>query len=100
LATALVPIVVIPQIILAGVIANLNDWARSFAKGFITVHWAQETLERLLPKDDLTWLDKMREITPRDGRTWVGALAVVLLHLAIAALMGFIVLWQGEEKRR
>jgi ABC transport system ATP-binding/permease protein len=100
LATALVPIVVIPQIILAGVIANLRGLALFIAKGFITVHWAQEALERLLPKDDLALLDGSREITPRDGRTWVGALAVILLHLAIAALMGLIVLWQAEEQQR
>jgi ABC transport system ATP-binding/permease protein len=100
LATALVPIVVIPQIILAGVIANLNGLAGVIAKSFITVHWAQETLERLLPKDDLTWIDAMRQIEPRNGSNWPGPLAVVLLHLAIAALLGLIVLWQAEEKQR
>lgn len=100
LATALVPIVVIPQIILAGVIADLNDVARWIAKGFITVHWAQEALERLLPKDDLTLLDAIKEITPRNGSNWLGPLAVVLLHLAIAAFMGLLVLWQAEETPR
>jgi hypothetical protein len=93
LATALVPIVVIPQIILAGVIAPLDGSrvARWIAKGFVTVHWAQEALERTLPKNDLSLIEKANE-------NWLGPLAVVVMHLVIAAILGLIVLWQSEEK--
>ena len=48
LATALVPIVVIPQIILAGAIAPLNGLTRWVAQGFVSVYWAQQALEQLL----------------------------------------------------
>ncbi len=60
-ATALVPIAVIPQIILAGVVAPLNGFVRFLAKGFISVHWAQQALERLLPEADLALLGRQKE---------------------------------------
>src|SRR5262249_23140415 len=44
-AVALVPIAVMPQIILAGVIAPLSGLGKWLAKGFITVHWAEQALE-------------------------------------------------------
>jgi hypothetical protein len=37
------------QIILGGVIAPLSGPARIMAKGAITVHWAEQALEALLP---------------------------------------------------
>jgi ABC-type multidrug transport system ATPase subunit len=40
-AVALVPIAVMPQIILAGVIAPLSGLAEGLAKGVITAHWAE-----------------------------------------------------------
>jgi ABC-type multidrug transport system ATPase subunit len=92
-AVALVPMIVVPQIILAGVIAPLNGLAWPLAKGLITVHWAQQALENTLPKADLTLI----------GRTtarWSGSLAIVLIHTAVAAALTFIVLSQNERRSR
>jgi ABC-type multidrug transport system ATPase subunit len=47
-ATALVPVAVIPQIVLAGVIAPLSGVAESLARTVITTYWGQVGLERLL----------------------------------------------------
>jgi ABC-type multidrug transport system ATPase subunit len=94
LATALVPIVVIPQIILAGVIPELNgSLARVIANAFVTVHWAQKALENLLSEEDLALIEKARG-------NWRGALAVVFLHLVLAASLGLLVLWQPEEQSK
>jgi len=91
LATALVPIVVIPQIILAGVIAPLTGLARWMAQGFVTVFWAQQALERLLPQADLTLLGKTKE-------DWHRPLAIVLTHLVVGAVATVFVLLRSEEK--
>ena len=91
MATALVPIAVIPQIILAGVVAPLNGLVRFLAKGFITVHWAQQALERLLPEADLTFLGRQR------GTSWF-PWAIVLVQAAVGAAATFVVLWQTRGK--
>ena len=91
MATALVPIVVIPQIILAGVIAPLNRLARLTAQGFVTVHWGQQALERLLPEGDLALLGKTKE-------DWRRPLAIVLTHMVVAAVFTVVVLMRSEEK--
>jgi ABC transport system ATP-binding/permease protein len=91
MATALVPIVVIPQIILAGVIAPLNGFARLMAQGFVTVHWGQQALERLLPEADLMLLGK----TEAD---WRIPFATVLIHLVVAAILCVVVLLRSEDK--
>src|SRR5207253_6591277 len=53
-AVALVPIAVMPQIILAGVIAPLSGLANLLAKGLITVHWGERSMESLLPDKELS----------------------------------------------
>ena len=79
-ATALVPIAIIPQIILAGAIVPLRGFARGLAMGFITVYWGQQALERTLPETDLTLLGR-----PTD-HDWAVPIAVVLGHAALVAL--------------
>ena len=90
-ATALVPIAVIPQIILAGVVAPLDGFVRFLAKGFISVHWAQQALERLLPEADLAFLGRQKEgfFIP-----W----AIVLTQAAVGAAATVVVLWQTKGK--
>ena len=78
-ATALVPIVVIPQIILAGVVAPVTGASRWLAQGYVTVYWAQDALERLLPQADLALLGK-------SNTTWSLPVSVILAHAAVAAL--------------
>src|SRR5207253_6517211 len=55
-AVALVPIAVMPQIILAGVIAPLRGPAEWLARGLITAYWGERALEGLLPGADLALL--------------------------------------------
>ena len=51
-ALALVPVAVIPQIVLAGVIAPLSGWVDPVARGLIGCYWGQQALQRLLPATD------------------------------------------------
>jgi hypothetical protein len=90
-ATALVPIAVIPQIILAGVVAPLNGPVQFLAKGFITVHWAQQALESLLPEADLTFLG-------RQDAGFMGPWAIVLAQAAVGAAATIVVLWRTKGK--
>src|SRR5262249_38655110 len=57
-AAAPLPIAVIPQIILAGVVAPLSGLAEILAKGLVTVYWARQALESLLPGGDLALLGR------------------------------------------
>jgi len=92
-ATALVPTSVIPQIVLAGVIAPLSGLAKLLAKAFITVHWAVESLERLLPDVDL-------EVLGRKSESWVGPLSIVLAHALATAMATMAFLWWDDAIRR
>lgn len=51
-ALALVPVAVIPQIVLAGVIAPLTGWVAPVARGLVGCYWGQQALQRLLPAAD------------------------------------------------
>jgi ABC-type multidrug transport system permease subunit len=90
-ATALVPIAVIPQIILAGVVAPLSGLVRILAKGFIAVHWAQQALERLLPESERAFLGRQEE-------AFWGPWTIVLAQAAVAAAATLIVLWRTQGK--
>jgi len=92
-ATALVPIAVIPQIILAGLVAPLHGFVRVLAQGLITVYWGQQAIERLLPELDL-------DLMGRERANWSSALAVILLHALVAALVTIVILWFTGAKRR
>ena len=43
-AVTLVPLVLIPQIVLAGVIASLSGWLETFSQLTITAYWGMRTL--------------------------------------------------------
>jgi ABC-type multidrug transport system ATPase subunit/pSer/pThr/pTyr-binding forkhead associated (FHA) protein len=79
-ATALVPMAIIPQIILAGAIVPLSGAAKGLAMGFITVYWGQQALERTLPDGDLTLLGRAT------GSYWAVPISVVLGHAVLVAL--------------
>jgi hypothetical protein len=84
-------IAVIPQIILAGVVAPLNGFVRFLAKGFISVHWAQQALERVLPDADQVLLG-------RQTGGILAPLAIVLGQAAVGAAATVFVLWQTKGK--
>jgi hypothetical protein len=85
-ATALVPIVVIPQIILAGVIRPLHGLALLIAKGLVTVYWAQESLEGLLPSTDFALIGKSATDW-RISLVIVGSQSVAISVVALLVLM-------------
>jgi ABC-type multidrug transport system ATPase subunit len=90
-ATALVPIAVIPQIILAGVVAPLKGPAQFLAEWLITAYWGQKALESLLPEADLNLLG-------RHNGGYSGPCATMLAQAAVAAAATVIVLWRTEGK--
>lgn len=90
-ATALVPLAVIPQIILAGVVAPLTGPARLLAQGLITVYRGQQALESLLPEAD-------RRILGRQAEGFAGPCAIVLAQAGAAAAATIIVLWQTRAR--
>jgi energy-coupling factor transporter ATP-binding protein EcfA2 len=92
-AVALVPIAIMPQIILAGVIAPLSGVAEVLAKGLITAHWAEQALEALLPERDLSLLG-------RNPAGYAGSLLAVLLHLVVFAAATFLLLWLQDRGKR
>jgi ABC-type multidrug transport system ATPase subunit len=93
-ATALVPISVIPQIILAGLVAPLKGAVLLIAKGSVTVYWGQQAIERLLPDNDLVFLG-------RDRAEWSHALAVIFAHAFLAAAATLAILrFTGGNRRR
>jgi hypothetical protein len=89
MAAALVPLAVIPQIILAGVIAPLPDlsFSKILANSFITARWGQCALEALLPSDDLALLGIVRA-------EYYQQIAMVAVHLAVFAAATLLVLWR------
>ena len=92
-ATALVPIAVVPQIILAGVITSLNGFARFLANAFISVYWGQQALERLLPEGDLKYIG-------HDEGNWFYPWIVVLVHAIVAGGATIGILAQTELRSR
>src|SRR5262249_35872162 len=91
-ATALVPIAVIPQIILAGAIVPLTEAAEWLAWALITAYWGQQALERALPSADLTLLGRATD------RPWSVPAAVVLGHAALVALATLVSLGRSGGK--
>lgn len=91
-ATALVPVVVIPQIILGGVIAPLKGFALLIAKSVVSVYWGHEALVRLLPVDDLKGLG-------REEQAWLGPVVVVLAHTIAACIAALFALRDYRGRR-
>jgi ABC-type multidrug transport system permease subunit len=75
-AVSIIPAVLIPQIIFAGVIAPVEGFARILARLFITGYWGYQGLVDLLPSELLKQL-------PTDGYSAFGAFSVVILHVVI-----------------
>jgi ABC-type multidrug transport system ATPase subunit len=86
-AVALVPVAVMPQIILAGVIVPLSGLSEWLAKGLMTTYWGAQALESLLPDGDLA----------AAGRQ----VAVIGAHVVVfAALTLFTLWWQGRARSK
>ena len=90
MAITLIPVAVIPQIILSGVIASLSGLSKNLAQTLITVYWGNRGLDALL-----TASQAKRAFDQGD----LGAsLLIVLAHALVFVLTALTVLsWQGRR---
>lgn len=92
-AASLVPIAIMPQIILAGVIAPLGGAGKLLAQAAITVYWAQQPLEALFPNADLQPLG----LHPNG---YLESLAMVAAHAGAFALATLLTLRVREQRQK
>ena len=93
MAAALVPIAVIPQIILAGVIAPLTGLSDALAQVFISCFHGQQGLEAVLPDADRTLFNLGDD-------SIIQALAIIACHAAFFALIAYLLLHQRSKPRK
>lgn len=91
-AGALVPIAVIPQIILAGVIAPLRGLGKLLAEGLITARWGQRALEALLPNDTLV-------LVRLDRASYHRQVAIAAAHVLVFIAVTLAVLWRKDRAK-
>jgi ABC-type multidrug transport system ATPase subunit len=92
-AAALVPVAVMPQIILSGVIAPLSGLMKLLATIAITVFLAEHSLEALLSTDDLA-------LAHREQPSYIGYLVAVCVHVVVFAWGTLAVLWMRGRTQR
>lgn len=85
-AIAVVPMVVIPQIILGGVVATLSGVSVWLGKIFATVYWGQHLLSRRLPEIERT----VTEFQPSD--------LACLIAIGVQMSIFLIVAWFGIRR--
>jgi ABC-type multidrug transport system ATPase subunit len=91
MAITLIPVAVMPQIILSGVIAPLEGLSKLLAQTLITAYWGNGALQALLPEADAKLID-IKQGSP------VGSAAVVLVHAFLFVVVALAVLaWQGRR---
>jgi ABC transport system ATP-binding/permease protein len=89
-AAALVPIAVIPQIILAGVIAPLTGLAKGIAWVAITCYHGQGGVEALLPDAD-------RALAGLADHTLAGCLLAAAIHAGVFGVLTLILLYRQSR---
>jgi hypothetical protein len=93
LAITLIPVAILPQIILSGVIAPLKDLSKTLAQTLITAYWGNRGLDALLTADQA-------KAAGVDHGELLSALLVVLCHASLFILAALVVLfWQGRRGR-
>jgi ABC-type multidrug transport system permease subunit len=92
-AIALLPIIVIPQLILADVVARLSGIVETLAKACVSVYWGQWALDGLAAEADSMFFPAEHK-----GDFW-GPLLVILAHAAVGAVVTVVVLSRTEGKR-
>ena len=84
----------IPQIILAGVIAPLSGFGKFLGYALITCYWGRRALESLLPEATLSWLPEREELM-------VGPqLLMVLVHAGVFVAVTVGLLWYQARLQR
>lgn len=94
MAITLIPMAVIPQIILAGVIAPLSGLSKGMAMLMITVYWGKSGLDGSLPKS-------VTQSIGLQQTSLIGALIVILAHAIVGIVIALIILHlQGKRERK
>jgi len=93
MAATLIPMVIIPQIILSGVIAPLKDLSEKLAMGLITTYWGTRGLDALLP-EAVAKVIGLKQESARD------AALVLAGHALVFVLIALLCLWlQGRRSK-
>jgi len=93
MAITLIPVAILPQIILSGVIAPLTGLSKSLAQTLITAYWGNRGLDALLTEGQAS-------LAGVEHGSLVSALLVVLVHVAVFVLTALAALfWQGRRAR-
>ncbi len=91
MAITLIPMAIIPQILLSGVIAPLSGLSKHLAQWLSTAYWGNRGLSSLLPQD------KLRQAGMELG-TVPESVLVVLGHSVVFVLFAIMLLyWQGRR---
>jgi ABC-type multidrug transport system ATPase subunit/pSer/pThr/pTyr-binding forkhead associated (FHA) protein len=85
MAITLIPLAILPQIILSGVIAPLAGLSKLIAENLITAYWGNRGLDALLTADQA-------HAAELDQGTLAGALAIVLVHTGLLIVAAFVAL--------
>jgi ABC-type multidrug transport system ATPase subunit len=89
-AVTLIPLAVIPQIILSGVIVPLEGWSKALALGTIATYWGKRGMDACLP-------ESMAQSISLEQHS-VGAAVAVLLGHAVAGVAVALVLLHGKRR--
>jgi ABC-type multidrug transport system ATPase subunit len=92
-AVAMVPAVLLPQIILAGVIAPVEGFAKVLAQLFISAYWGYRSLAAPLPDD-------ISKILGADDWSAPSAIIILLFHLTVFVTAAIGVLIVGDRRTR
>jgi hypothetical protein len=93
MAITLIPVAILPQIILSGVIAPLKGLSKTLAQALITSYWGNRGLDALLTADQAS-------AAGVEQGTLRSALLVVLGHAGVFILAALVVLYfQGRRAR-
>lgn len=90
-AVAMVPAALLPQIILAGVIAPVEGFAKLLAQLFISAYWGYRALAAPLPED-------ISKVLGADDWSAPAAILVLLLHLGVFVAAAISVLFLGDRR--
>jgi hypothetical protein len=93
MAITLIPMAVIPQIILSGVIAPLSGPSKTLALIGITTYWGKRGLDACLPRE-------VADAVKLEQSSLGQALLVLLAHAAVGVAVALLLLYlQGRRKR-
>jgi len=97
-AATIVPISLIPQIIMAGLIAPLLYYTREFSQVFISAYWAYQGLLGTL---ETSLQDRLRDAGNLDlGTEWTLATvsSVLVAHIAVLAIAAILTLYARDKE--